>query len=358
MIKASARTFIYTALRGRVIFGTGARKRIAEELASLQCTRACILSGTRGADDAKELQDILGSQAVGSYSGAAMHTPVEVTEQALQIVRARDADALITVGGGSATGLGKAIALRTDLPLIVLPTTYAGSEMTPILGQTEAGRKTTIRDPKVLPEVVIYDPELTYSLPPTLAATSGMNAIAHAVEALYAKDANPITSMLATEGIGALTGALPKVMATPTDEDARANALYGSWLCGTVLGSVGMALHHKLCHVLGGTFNLPHAETHAVILPHAASFNAEAVPDLLKPVTDLLGGHWPGQALYDLAKRIHAPTSLRELGLPHEALGRAADVAMEQPYWNPRPVTRDGLRTLLEEAWSGERPHH
>ncbi len=285
-----------------------------------------------------------------------MHTPVEVTAQAVQIVQ--DADALITIGGGSATGLGKAIALRTDLPLIALPTTYAGSEMTPILGQTDSGRKTTIRDPKVLPKLVIYDPELTYSLPAALTATSGMNAIAHGIEGVYAKDANPITSMLAFEGIRALASALPEITDAANDKNARADALYGAWLCGTVLGSVGMALHHLLCHVLGGSFNLPHAETHAVVLPHVTSFNAEAVPHLLKPLANLLGGTEPGQALYDLARRIHAPASLRELGLSHKDLDRAADIAMEQPYWNPRPLTRESIRALLETAWSGERPHH
>ena len=353
---SASRSFVHTALPGRVIFGAGARAQAADELARLQASRAFILTGPHGAADAQALHDRLGPQGVGLFTGAVMHTPVEVTERALQAVRASGADALIALGGGSTTGLGKAIALRTDLPQIVIPTTYAGSEMTPILGETAGGRKTTVRDFKVLPEVVIYDVELTYSLSAALAATSGMNAIAHAVEALYAKDASPIITIMAREAIGALARALPAIAAKPRDEEARSDALYGAWLCGSVLGSVGMALHHKLCHVLGGSFNMPHAETHTVLLPHATAFNAEAVPDQLAPVAQMLGADGPGQGLYDLEKRINAPTSLKELGLPQDALDRAADIAMEQPYWNPRPLTRYGIRALLDDAWHGRRP--
>jgi alcohol dehydrogenase class IV len=182
------------------------------------------------------------------------------------------------VGGGSTTGLGKAIALATGLDQIVVPTTYAGSEMTPILGQTERGVKTTQRSPAILPEVVIYDVDLTLTLPPALTATSGLNAIAHAVEALYAQDRNPIVSLMAEEGIAALARSLPVLVDAASDLAARSDALYGAWLCGACLGAVGMALHHKLCHTLGGSFDLPHAETHAVVLPHAVAYNSAAAP--------------------------------------------------------------------------------
>lgn len=350
------RSFVYTALPSRVIFGAGACGKAVEELGRLQCSRAFLLSGSHGASGIRSLQQLLGFQAVGSFSGAVMHTPVEVTERALKAVLTQEADALIALGGGSTIGLSKAIALRTDLPQIVIPTTYAGSEMTPILGETAAGRKATIRDLKVLPEVVIYDVDLTYTLPVGLSATSGMNAIAHAIEALYAKDGSPIVSIMAIEAIGALARALPMIAADPHAESARSEALYGSWLCGSVLGSVGMALHHKLCHVLGGSFNLPHAETHTVMLPHVTAFNAEAEPEKLGPVAELLGSSGPGQGLYDLAKGIGAPTSLKALCLPFEALDRAADIAMEQPYWNPRAVTREGVRAVLDDAWHGRRP--
>jgi maleylacetate reductase len=258
------------------------------------------------------------------------------------------------LGGGSTIGLGKAIAYRNAATQIVVATTYAGSEVTPILGQTENGLKTTLRDASVLPEVVIYDPQLTLSLPVALSVTSGLNAIAHAVEGLYAKDRNPVTSLTAVEGIRALRDALPRIVRTPNDIAARSGALYGSWLCGTVLGAVGMSLHQKLCHTLGGSFDLPHAETHAILIPHTAAFN-EAAADALRPAAALFGGDL-GAGLYDFAKALGAPLALRDLDLPESALDRAADIAVKNPYWNPRPVERDGVRALLQEAWRGSRP--
>jgi maleylacetate reductase len=261
----------------------------------------------------------------------------------------------VALGGGSTIGLGKAIALRTDCPQIVVATTYAGSEVTPILGQTEDGLKTTIRDAKVLPEVVIYDPQLTLGLPVAMSVTSGLNAIAHSVEALYAKDRNPVTSMQSVEGIRALKEALAVIVTDPGNEAARGDALYGSWLCGAVLGTVGMSLHHKLCHTLGGSFDTPHAETHAILIPHTAAYNAVAAADALKPAVDLFGGDL-GSGLWDFAKSLGAPLALKDLGLSEADLDRAADIAVKNPYWNPRPVEHAAIRALLQDAWAGERP--
>lgn len=285
-----------------------------------------------------------------------MHTPVEVTETAMKVVSETNADCTLAFGGGSTTGLGKAIAWRTDLPQFVIPTTYAGSEVTPILGQTENGVKTTLKSAKVLPEVVIYDPALTLSLPPTMTATSGLNAMAHAVEALYAKDRDPISTLTAAEGLRAMVRALPAIQENPADAEARADALYGAWLCGTVLGSVGMALHHKLCHTLGGSFDLPHAETHAVILPHAVAFNADEVPDLLRPLAVALGVEKPGLGLFEFARSIGAPTTLKELGMAEEGIEIAAELATENPYWNPRKIERPLIRRLIENAYHGTPP--
>jgi maleylacetate reductase len=267
--------FVYEALPTRVVFGSGTVAQLKPEAERLGVRRVLILSTPgRGEAQAREIAALLGDLAVGIHAGAVMHTPVDATEKALEVVRDLGADAVLAVGGGSTTGLGKAIALRTDLPQIVLPTTYAGSEMTPILGETKDGVKTTQRTPKVLPEVVIYDVDLTLGLPAAIAATSGMNAMAHAVEALYARDRNPVISLMAEEGIRSLARALPGIANDPQDRTARADALYGAWLCGTCLGAVGMAVHHKLCHVLGGAFDLPHAETHTIVLPHAVAYNA------------------------------------------------------------------------------------
>jgi maleylacetate reductase len=314
-----------------------------------------ILTTPQQAGLADEFAGYCGDRAVGRFTGAAMHTPVAISEQATALALSLQADVVVAVGGGSTTGLGKAIALRTDLPQIVVPTTYAGSEATGILGQTEKGAKTTLTSPKVQPEVILYDAELVASLPVGMTVTSALNAMAHAAEGLYARDRSPLSSLMAIEGLRAFRDSLPKVMAAPGDLAARGETLYGAWLCGTVLGQVGMALHHKLCHTLGGSFDLPHAETHAVILPHAIAFNAAAVPDLLAPLADLFGED-PGLGLWRFAKAAGAPMALRDLGLQEADLDRAAELATANPYWNPRPVTRDAIRQLLQAAWSGQHP--
>jgi maleylacetate reductase len=339
----------------RILFGAGTSARVADEVARLGCARALVLSTPFQRADAEALAARLGPMAVGIFAEAAMHTPVEVTGRAVAAFHAVGADCVIALGGGSTIGLGKAIARRTDCAHLVIATTYAGSEVTPILGETENGLKTTLRGTEILPEVVIYDPDLTLGLPVGMSVTSGLNAIAHAIEGLYARNRNPITSLQAVEGIRALQGALPVIVAQPRDADARAAALYGSWLCGTVLGTVGMALHHKLCHTLGGSFDLPHAETHAVLIPHTAAFNAAAAAAALQPAADLFGGAI-GPGLWDFARSLGAPLALRDLGLAEADLDRAADLAAQNPYWNPRPVTRDGLRALLHDAWAGQRP--
>jgi alcohol dehydrogenase class IV len=285
-----------------------------------------------------------------------MHTPVTVTETALAVVRQRGVDGVVSVGGGSTTGLGKAIALRTDLPQVAIPTTYAGSEMTPIIGETKDGEKITQRTRKVLPETTIYDVSLTLTLPPSISATSGMNAIAHAVEALYAEKRNPIVSLMAEAAIGSLARALPAIIDAPTNRTARREALYGAWLCGVALGSVGMALHHKLCHVLGGSFGLPHAETHTVVLPHAVAYNAAAAPEAMRRIARALGASDAAGGLHDIARKLNAPTALAALGMKESDLDRAADLATAKPYPNPRPLERTAIRALLEDAFRGARP--
>jgi alcohol dehydrogenase class IV len=349
--------FVYEALPTRVVFGSGTVTQLRAEAERLGMHRVLVLSTPgRGVAQAREIAALLGDLSVGVHAGAVMHTPVDATETALRVVRELVADAVVAVGGGSTTGLGKAIALRTDLPQIVLPTTYAGSEMTPILGETKDGVKTTQRTPKVLPEVVIYDVDLTLGLPPAIATTSGMNALAHAVEALYAGDRNPIISLMAEEGIRSLARALPKIVNDPQDRTARADALYGAWLCGTCLGSVGMALHHKLCHVLGGTFDLPHAETHTIVLPHAVAYNAPSAPDAMERIARALGAADAAQGLYELAGRLGAKRALRDIGMPADGIERAVQYAMAAPYWNPRPLEEGRLRDLLMRSWNGDPP--
>ena len=340
----------------RVRFGAGVRRHVAEEIDLLGARRALILTTPQQAALADEFAGYCGERAVGRFTGATMHTPVDVSEEATALARSLQADVIVAVGGGSTTGLGKAIALRTDLPQIVVPTTYAGSEATGILGQTENGVKTTLTSPKVQPEVILYDAELVRSLPVGMTVTSALNAMAHAAEGLYAQNRSPISTLMALEGLRAFRDALPRVLDNPADLHARGETLYGAWLCGTVLGTVGMALHHKLCHTLGGSFDLPHAETHSVILPHAIAYNEQAAARELAPIAQIFGGATPGQALHAFALRMQAPTALRDLGLPESALDRATEIATQNPYWNPRTVEAGALRRLLQKAWSGAAP--
>jgi maleylacetate reductase len=347
--------FSYAGSPARIVFGDGSRSKVGEWIVTAGCKRALVLATPHQKADAEALATEIGSLACGVFTGATMHTPVDVTEAAMKMVAETEADCVVSLGGGSTTGLGKAIAYRTDLLQIVVPTTYAGSEVTPILGQTEGGRKTTVRDARILPEIVLYDPALTLGLPVSMSVTSGLNAMAHAVEGLYARDRNPISTLMALEGLRAFSRSLPKIVTAPDDADARNEALYGAWLCGTVLGTVGMALHHKICHTLGGSFDTPHAETHAVMLPHTAAFNARAAAAELAPAANLFGGSIGG-GLWDFAKSIGAPLTLKEFGLTEADLDRAASIAVENPYWNPRPIDRGSIRALLQEAWDGRRP--
>ena len=339
----------------RIIFGPGTLEEVGPEIERLGCAKALVLATPHQQEQAEQLASKLGPLAAGVFAGAAMHTPVDVTASAIAAYEAAEADCVVAFGGGSTIGLGKAIAWRNDAPQVVVATTYAGSEVTPILGETADGLKTTRRDPKILPETVIYDPLLTTSLPVAMSVASGLNAMAHSVEALYAKDRNPIATIQAIEGIRALRDALPVIIETPQDEEARSLALYGSWLCGAVLGTVGMSLHHKLCHTLGGSFDMPHAETHAILLPHTAAYNAQAAAAELEPVASMFGGTIGG-GLYDFAVKLGAPLALRDLGLAEADLDKAADIAVKNPYWNPRPIEREAIRALLQNAFEGSRP--
>lgn len=347
--------FSYAGSPAQIVFGSGSRNSVAEWITKAGCKRALVLSTPHQKADAEALAREIGPLACGVFTGATMHTPVEVTEAAMKVVAETGADCVVSLGGGSTTGLGKAIAYRTDLLQIVVPTTYAGSEVTPILGQTEGGRKTTVRDARILPEIVIYDPSLTLGLPVAMSVTSGLNAMAHAVEGLYARDRNPISSLMAVEGLRAFARSLPVIVSDAKNTDARSDALYGAWLCGSVLGTVGMALHHKICHTLGGSFDTPHAETHAVMLPHTAAFNAAAAASELAEAAGIFGGSIGG-GLWDFAKAIGAPLSLKDFGLTEADLDRAASIAVENPYWNPRPIDRGTIRLLLQDAWEGRRP--
>ncbi len=348
--------FTYRALPHHVVFGPGRITEARDIVHSFGCSNALVLSGPNQRAAAERLYRLLGERAVGIFSDAAMHTPVEVTEAALELCEELVADSVVSIGGGSTIGLGKAVALNTGMPHLAIPTTYAGSEVTSVLGQTRDGAKTTERRDEILPNAVIYDVELTLSLPPRLSAASGLNAMAHAVEALYAKDGNPIVSLMAEEGLRAFADALPRIVAAPHDLEGRTNAQYGAWLCGMALGATSMALHHKLCHVLGGAFDLPHAETHAIILPHALAFNVVAAPEAVARVARALDVEDAASGLYALAASLDVPLALKAIGMPADGIDQAASLAIKDPYWNPRPLDLDAIRGLLARAYEGSPP--
>jgi maleylacetate reductase len=341
----------------RTVFGAGTVSRVRDELTRVGGRRALVLSTPGQRALAEQVAAVLGDAGAGVFDGAAPHTPVVVTEAALARVRESGADSVVSVGGGSTTGLGKALAARTGVPHLVVPTTYAGSEVTSLLGETADGEKVTRTGPEILPRVVVYDVALTTTLPWAVTVTSAVNAMAHTVEALYAADRTAETDAMAVEGMGALAGGLRSLRHAPDDLDARADLLYGAWLAGRCLEAVGMGLHHKLCHTLGGSFGLPHAATHTVVLPHAMAYNAPAAADAMSAAATALGVDDAPSGLQALVAGLGGPTDLRHLGFTLADVPRAADLATARPYPNPRPVQRDGIVELLTRATDGTTIH-
>jgi maleylacetate reductase len=286
-----------------------------------------------------------------------LHVPVEGAERARGAAVRSDADVLVSVGGGSTTGLAKAVALTTGLPVIAVPTTYAGSEATPVWGLTEGAKKTTGTDKRVLPRVIVYDAALTMSLPVDMSVASGLNALAHCVDSMWAPNADPITAAFAAEGIRSLASGLPKVVADPMDLDGREHALYAAYLSATAFASAGSGLHHKICHVLGGKYNLPHAQTHATVLPYVLAFNGPAAPAAERRIAAAFGVASALDGLVALKRELNAPHALADYGFTVESVPEAAAAILPSvPPSNPRPVTAEDLRALLLAAWSGADP--
>ena len=346
--------FVFNQNPMRVVFGVGTVAQLRDELERLSVRRPIFLA-TRGRQtDVEKAAGSLTGMATLIHARAVMHVPVETIAAAAEAAKSHKADSIVAFGGGSALDTSKAVGLELSLPVVAIATTYGGAEVTPFYGYTEDGIKKGKKDRKMLAKTVIYDPALTLSLPPRVSGPSGMNAIAHCVEGLYARDANPVMSLLAAEGIRVLARSIPLVVQEPSNLDARTDALYGAWLAGVVLGSVGMAVHHNISHVLGGTFGLPHADAHTVVLPHSVAFNRDAAPEAMRIAADALEAEDPAKALYDLEVKIGAPTSLKEIGMPADQLDRAARIVVEHAYYNPRPVEYAGIRHLLGNAFEGK----
>src|SRR2546430_1209625 len=301
------RSFVFDAMPSRVLFAENAIEHLPREIEQLGARRALVLSTPQQQALATDISRRLGQRSVGVYPHAAMHVPIEVARKARDEAVRLGADCVVAVGGGSTVGLGKAIALQSGLPILAIPTTYAGSEMTSIYGLTEGGAKKTGRDRRVLPKGVNYDPLLTIDLPAAMSITSRFNAFAPAAEALYAVHSNPLTTVVAEAGNPAPAPTMPEVAKNPRGREGRSDCLYGAWLCGAVLGTTSMALHHKLCHVLGGTWNLPHAETHTVILPHAVAYNYAAAPEAMQRIERAMKTPNAAGGIFDLMKQLGAP---------------------------------------------------
>jgi maleylacetate reductase len=341
--------FDYATHAVRVVFGAGSLVGLPESLANLGLPRVVLITTPGRTRDVPALLSLLGKQLVEVFSSAAPQVPVDIVRDAVAVVDRIQPDGCVSLGGGSAIGLGKAIARATGLPLAAVPTTYSGSEMTAIWGITEGSEKQTGRDPRVAPRLVLYDPDLTLDLPPDVSAASGMNAIAHCVEAMYAPDASPVSSLLAEDGLRRLAASLPQVVRSPRDLVARGEALAGAHLAGRVLDVTAMGLHHKLCHVLGGSFGLPHAGTHAALLPYVVAFNTPAAPAALGRVAEVLGAADAAVGLRELGRRMGTPT-LAELGFNAADVPRAAEMAVAGSYPNPRRVTEAEVRDVLQRA--------
>jgi maleylacetate reductase len=348
--------FVHDTLPQRVRFGSGAAAaNLRAEITTLDANAIMLIAAKPELHLADEIATDL--PVALRHDDVVMHVPVEVAERARAAATKNGIDALVSVGGGSTTGLAKAIALTSGLPIIAVPTTYAGSEATPVWGLTEGAKKTTGIDRRVLPKAIVYDATLTMSLPVDLSVASGLNALAHCVDSMWAPNADPINAALAAEGIRSLAAGLPKVVNDPMDLDGREHALYAAYLSAAAFASAGSGLHHKICHVLGGKYNLPHAQTHATVLPYVLAFNAPAAPDAERRIADAFAAATAIGGLVALKQELDAPHSLRDYGFTEDSIAAAADAILPAvPPSNPRPVTAADLRTLLRAAWSGADP--
>ena len=351
--KIESMRFVHDTLPQRVCFGSGeAAANLRHEIADLDAGAVMLIASKSGMHLADEIA--AGLPVALRHDDVVMHVPVEVAERARAAAARSNVDALVSVGGGSATGLAKAIAMTTGLPVIAVPTTYAGSEATAVWGLTEGTKKTTGVDLRVLPKVIVYDAALTTSLPVDLSVASGLNALAHCVDAMWGPSADPINAALAAEGIRSLAAGLPQIVADPEGLEGRERTLYAAYLSAAAFASAGSGLHHKICHVLGGKYNLPHAQTHATVLPYVLAFNGPAAPEAERRIATAFGSATATDGLRALKRQLDAPHALRDYGFTEDSIADAADAILPSvPPSNPRPVTAADLRALLRAAWSG-----
>ena len=348
--------FDHVTLGQRVLFGSGrAAEHLAAEVKRLGAERVMVIAAKTEAEIARTVTS--GIDVALVHDDVVMHVPVGTAQKARAAAAEAGIDLIVSVGGGSTTGLAKAVALTTGIPIVAVPTTYAGSEATNVWGLTEGARKTTGTDDRVLPATVVYDADMTLTLPIGMSVASGLNGLAHCVDSLWGPRADPINAAIATEGIRALAEGLPKIVADPLGADGREQALYGAYLAAVAFASAGSGMHHKICHVLGGTFNLPHAQTHATVLPYVLAFNVPAAPGAAARIAAALGADDAFEGLQTLREKLDAPRALADYGFTEEAIAEAVTLALPAiPANNPRPVTEASLTALLRAALAGEDP--
>ncbi|TQL66263.1 maleylacetate reductase [Nocardioides albertanoniae] len=348
--------FTHESLPQRVRFATGeADAALAAEIDRLGARRVMVIASGREAETAARITSEI--PVALRHDEVVMHVPVEVAERARARAAEHTVDAIVCIGGGSTTGLAKAVALTTGLPIVAVPTTYAGSEATDVWGLTSDGTKTTGVDPRVLPGAVVYDASLLATLPGELAVASGLNALAHCVDAMWGPRVDPIDQVFATEGIRGLAAGLPKVARDSAGVEGIEQTLYGAYLAAVSFTSAGSGMHHKICHVLGGMFDLPHAQTHAVVLPHVLAFNAPSAPEAEARMASAFGAASAVEGLAGLRTTLGAPQALKDYGMPEDGIAQAvAPILAAIPDNNPAPVTEANLAALLRAAWAGAHP--
>lgn len=353
--------FTHESLSQRVVFASGeAAAGVVAEVQASGGTRVFLIASEREnhlvADPIDAALRIAG-HTVLRHDEVVMHVPVAVVERARHASLRAEVDVIVTVGGGSTTGLGKAVALTTRLPIIAVPTTYAGSEATNVWGLTDGETKTTGEDARVLPRSIIYDATLLTTLPSDLSVASGLNALAHCVDSMWGPRADPIDRALGGEAIRALADGLPTVAGDGSSIEGIEQTLYGAYLAAVAFASAGSGMHHKICHVLGGMFDLPHAQTHAVVLPYVLAFNAPNAPEAERRIAASLGevfGTSTVAGLAALRDAVEAPRALRDLGMPNDGVAKAvAPILAAVPANNPTPLTKENLTALLRAAWEG-----
>lgn len=383
------RDFHYIGYAQEVIFGHVALTRMGEALKHVGWQRLmlCTSRSMRSNGHAAAVEAVLGGRLVATFDQVRPHVQDVQLDELLSIAEAGNVDAVIGLGGGSPIGMAKAVSYTLEerragrphsapspmaqpmIPVVAIPTTYAGSEMTAVFGVTHGRdavpRKVTTYDPKIAPKLVVYDPALTLDVPPELTASSGINALAHCFEALYSITRHPLSTAAALTGVNKITGSLLRCFQDGGNLEARTEMLVGAHLAGLALASVAMGLHHGLCHVLGGAAGVPHGIANAIILPHAIRFNADAAADELLPAAEAMGiladDHRPTQVMDELAERVSGlvgkmklPQRLREVGIKQADLKRLAQLAFQNQTVQNNPKRIDApeqIEGLLETAW-------